>query len=405
MRLGLVARADNSGLGVQTLEFYKHMNPHKTMVVDISNLNGNKVYPERYPGAIVVKGIPTRLDIDSFLDGLDVVFVAESPYNYYLYDRAKELNVKVAVQYNYEFFDWFANPLYPKPDMLIAPSKWNYDVVDNWCRQNGVEHTYLHCPINRELLPFKTIKKARTFLHTAGRSAAHDRNGTETVIKASKYLESNAKIVIHFQGEQGLGHQATHSIDYYQQLLKDHGDPNKVTIKVMDFKNYQDVYKEGDVLLLPRRYGGNCLPLNEALSVGMPAIMSAISPNTDLLPEDWLVPASIVSSFTPRTKIDIYECDASALANKIDEFYEKDEVEMTLENIKANMIATQISWEIMELGYERTLEKLSEKNNTFSTARIGINIGDSTVLEITDGKTQKIKLERKNNDNDSSTSI
>lgn len=365
MRLGLIARADNSGLGMQTLEFYRHMRPDKTLVVDISDLNGNKVYRERYPErATFIDGFPNLGTIDEFLQDLDVVFIAESAYNYAFYERAKTLGVKTAVQYNYEFFDWMINPV-PLPDMFIAPSVWHFAEVNAWVNHtnqhtgSNMAHRYLHCPVNRQLLPFKEKHQARTFLHVAGRSAAHDRNGTYTIIEASKYITSEAQILIHFQGEQGLPHQATSSIEDYAEYLRLNGNEDRVTIEQIDHENYEDVYDQGDVLLLPRRYGGNCLPLNEALSCGMPVIMTDISPNQHLLHmAHWLVPAIKVGSFTPRTEIDIYEGDARALAERIDYFYSLSEDEMLNESRIANATAEQISWETMEPIYRETLEKL-----------------------------------------------
>lgn len=354
IKLGLLGRADNSGLGIQTHEFYRHMEPYRTMVVDISRLNGNKQYYERYDkDSTFIKGFPSLSDIDNFLQGLDMVFIAESPYSYELYSRARELGVKTAVQYNYEFFDWFVHPDWPIPDMLIAPSQWHFSRVKLFCETNKTKHIYLHCPVNRDLLPFREIRQARTFLHNAGRSASHDRNGTETIIEASRFLKSNAQIIIHFQGEQGLGHQTTNTIADYAKHLTLHGDEDKVTIEQVEFENYQNVYSEGDVMLLPRRYGGNCLPLNEALSVGMPVIMTDISPNNQLLPHSWLTPANKIDEFEPRTKIDIYETDPSILAAKIDEFYGLSEKEMLFENRMANNIAESISWEHMKPQYEK----------------------------------------------------
>lgn len=363
MKLGLIARADNSGLGVQTLEFYRHMQPAKTMVVDISKMNGNRIYTERYPDAQMVHGIPTAADIDRFLEGLDVVFVAEAPYNYHLYQRARELGVKTAVQYNYEFFDWFEHPDWPMPDMLIAPSKWHFAEINAWVNNTSLHghpmsHVYLHCPVNRELLPYRKIDEARIFLHVAGRSAAHDRNGTETVIEASKHLTTNARIKIHFQGEQGLPHQATKSWADYVQYAHDNGDASKLLIYRSEYDNYQDVYREGDVLVLPRRYGGNCLPLNEALSVGMPVIMPDISPNSQFLPPNWLVPAEVVSQFTPRTTVDIYGADPVALAAKIDEFYNMSRHAMWFENLRADNLAYTIDWRTMKPQYEKVLGDL-----------------------------------------------
>lgn len=356
MKLGLIARADNTGLGMQTWEFYKHMKPDKTMVVDISALNGNRQYPERYPDAMSIFGFPNDGDIRVFLQGLDCVFLAEAPYNFNLYSIAKEMGVKVADQYNYEFFDWIANPDLPKPDMLIAPSKWQYDFIQKFCEENHIVHEYLHCPVNREALPRKEIKKYRTFLHVAGRSAAHDRNGTMTVILAARYLKTDAKILVHFQGEQGLPHQATYSIhDYRTQHALNGGN---VEIIENEFENYSDVYAQGDAMVLPRRYGGNCLPLNEALSSGMPVIMTDISPNNELLPKRWLIPATHMDTFTPRMEVDIYGSDPKALAEKIDWLYNLGEMEAAFESSIANAIAEEIDWKVMAPKYRASLEAL-----------------------------------------------
>lgn len=358
MRLGLIARMDNSGLGIQTHNFYKFMNPARTMVVDISKFNGNRQYPERYPEATFIKGFPQSSDIDKFLDDLDVVFIAEAAYNPYLYSRAKELGVKVANQYNYEFFDWFNQPNELLPDMFIAPSLWNFKKVQDLCDERGIKHIYLHCPVDRSALPQRQIKQARVFLHVAGRSAAYDRNGTICVIRASRFLQSNAKIVIHFQGEQGLAHQTTTTYDEYLRLAETEGDLNRLSIQKVEFDNYQDVYAQGDVLLLPRRYGGNCLPMNEALSLGMPVIMSNISPNNKFLPHTWLIPAEQVGEFTPRTTVQIYGCRPRNLAHKIDDFYAMDEDTMWFENTRAGNIAQTISWDVMKAKYEEAFEDL-----------------------------------------------
>lgn len=362
MRVGLIARADNSGLGMQTWEFFNHMLPSKTLVVDMSSHNGNRIYGERYqgkPGVSWCMGIPNKGTIDEFLVDLDVVFIAEAPYNFYLYQRAREMGIKTAVQYNYEFFDWFKYPEYPKPDLLIAPSRWNYDVVERWCAEQGIKHVYLHCPVDRIKLPFRKNTQHRTFLHMVGRAAAHDRNGTETVIAASKYVKNkDAIILIHFQGEQGLGHQVTHTFDDYFNYLNEHGSDRNIMMQQQEYDNYQDVYKDADVLLLPRRYGGNCLPANEALSLGMPVIMTNISPNNAWLPKDWLVPAQKMGEFTPRMTVDIYGADPIALAMKIDEFANMSAEQVYAHNLIADGLARKIDWDELKGQYMEVLEAL-----------------------------------------------
>ena len=152
MRLGLWgARMDNSGLGQQTFEFYRHMNPNKVVVIDISMLEKTperrlKQYPERYIGTNlgkpnaeqsqinIIHGIPQEFEIRQFLNGLDVVFIAESAYNMSFYQIARQMGVKTAVQYNYEFFDWFGDSIWEVPDLFIAPTlgtmmKFSHSVI------------------------------------------------------------------------------------------------------------------------------------------------------------------------------------------------------------------------------------------------------------------------------------
>ena len=360
MKLGLIARSDNSGLGNQTLGFYKHLKPHRTLVVDISRLNSNKTYPDRYgkDGVEHIDGFPSDLQLHNFVQDLDVVLIAESAYSRNFYNIAKQHSVKVAVQYNYEFFDWFDAPDKDLPDMFIAPSKWHYNDVDKFCKDKDIKHLYLHYPVDRNDLPPRYIEKAQTFLHPAGKSAAHDRNGTYNVIDASKHVKSNVDIVIHFQGEQGLAHQMTATTQDYIEYAEKNGNMDKLIISVQEYENYQDVYAEGDVLILPRRYGGNCMPVNEALSVGMPVIMPNMIPNNELLPIEWLVPTATIDQFTPRTVVDINTVDPVLLAKKIDEFANMTTDDVIDNNSLANTIADSISWETMLPMYQTALEDL-----------------------------------------------
>lgn len=346
MRLGLVARADNTGLGNQTLEFYRHMNPDKVMVVDIGSLNGMVSNYDWYPNAQIVRGFPNRGDIDAFLDGLDVVFVAETPYNYYLYEKARQMGVKTVQQYNYEFLDYLAYPNYPNPDMLLAPSKWNYDKVQVIADQRGIKHMYLHCPVNRQKLQFRKIDSINKFLHIAGRPAAHDRNGTNTVIDAAPYMGSTS-VVITCQNQAHLN-------DYMQRSMHE----NIEYILSSDIKDYSELYDTADALVFPRRYGGNCLPMNEALSCGMPVMMTDISPNNQFLPRPWLTEAHKVGEFRPRTVIDIYETDPKVLGETMRQWANLSIDDTIAMNNEADKLAESVSWETLKPQYDQMLRDL-----------------------------------------------
>lgn len=355
MKLGLWgARMDNSGLGQQTFEFYKNMHPDKTLVLDISVLERlpervMKQYPERYANddsVTFIYGVPNDSDIRTFLDGLDVAFVCESAYNNDFYRVARDMGVKVANQYNYEFFDWLLYPQFVAPDMFIAPSTWNYDIVSEFCNTRGSKHVYLHCPVDREKIKYRHIGSATSFLHIAGRPAAHDRNGTYTFLNAISAANGMLSGIVVTQ----------------DKALADEIKSEYPSVKVLDkVENYEDLYKKGSVLVLPRKYGGNCLPMNEALAAGMPVIMSKLSPQADFLPSEWLVAAKETDiEFVPRVRIPVYECSPYELSLKMLWFKSLSSKDMYEQNERANELAESISWKVMASKYREVFEALCQ---------------------------------------------
>lgn len=355
MKLGLWgARMDNSGLGMQTWEFYRHMRPDKTLVVDISALEKlpervMQQYPERYTkdqiGEVnIIHGFPNEYDIRDFLRGLDVVFIAESSYRMDFYQIAREMGVKTAVQYNYEFFDWFGDSIWATPDMFIAPSTWHYEDVGAFCKQRDIKHVYLHCPVAREQIPRRFIDSGLSFVHIAGRPAAHDRNGTYCFLNAISASDGDLRGIVYTQ-DKALEQEIKSEFPSVEVRKTPH--------------NYTDLYKKGSVLVIPRKYGGNCLPLNEALSAGMPVIMSDLSPQNDFLPKRWLVEAKKTDiEFAPRFKVDVYECDPIALAFRMRWFASLSHDDMKEQSNIASDLADTISWKTMEPKYREVLEAL-----------------------------------------------
>src|SRR4249919_1601689 len=59
------------------------------------------------------------------------------------------------------------------------------------------------------------------------------------------------------------------------------------------------LYADFDALVM-RRDGWFCLRCNEALTSGLPVIMSNTSPNDSILPAEWLVPGAFDGGFTSR---------------------------------------------------------------------------------------------------------
>jgi glycosyltransferase involved in cell wall biosynthesis len=140
-------------------------------------------------------------------------------------------------------------------------------------------------------------------LHIGGKAAHLDRNGTRSIIEMLEHSTADYKMVIRTQSKLDLNTK----------------DP-RLSIEFDNVEKRQDMYSEFDAMVLPRRYAGLCLPMNEALMSGLPVFMTDISPNNKVLPKEWLASATKNSDFMARTKIDVYEVDSKELAKVVDDY-------------------------------------------------------------------------------------
>lgn len=349
MRIALLAYATDTGLGHQTQEFYKHMKPAKTLIADLSDFNGMPLFLDRFDGRFdgtdegiaAVKGIPNCDAMDWLSTDVDIIFVCETPLNYCLFEKAKRKGVPVVLQYNYEFLDYLQRTDIEAPAVLAAPSSWNRDKVE---AMNIAPVVDWPVPANTDDIKPRVIEKAQTFVHIAGKEAAHDRNGTFTFLEAAIKTGKRYKYRVY---AQNASERLTKRIT---AISRD------IDIELVEnTPNYADIYKSGDVLVMPRKYGGLCLPMQEALAAGMPVVMSDVSPNDQRLPKQWLVKATKKSSFMARTEIDIYETDVDHLAYKMAQLATDDEF-MQWSNKEALRLGKELSWETLKSYYESMLQ-------------------------------------------------
>jgi hypothetical protein len=311
MRIGIVARCDDTGLGNQTRELVNMLQPDKILLINSRFFNQNKQHPEWYDGydyKTTVKGFPTSSEIADFVKGVDVVISCETFYNPKFIDIARKYGVKTILQYNYEFFGNLTNPEWSLPDILVAPSLWNMDKVVQ-LYGDRCKVVYLPPPTNHE--NFKNAKEnnmSKThnrILHIGGKAAVKDRNGTNTVIDMLKYSNGDYEVVVKSQSELNVNYKN-----------------DRLTIENNTTKDPQDLYSGYDAMVLPRRYAGLCLPMNEALLSGLPVFMPRISPNNVILPDKWTVEASKIDEFKAKAIIDVYDVNPKTLAKTLDEYME-----------------------------------------------------------------------------------
>lgn len=343
MRIGLIARADNTGLGIQSKGFFDHI-PCKALVIDSSLLADRqteilKPHLDRFPGCTVYQlqpghgmcgGIPLNVLMD-FVSDIDILFAMETPYDYNFFSLCRNLGKKTILQLNYEFLDYPSNM--PLPDLFAAPSLWHFEDIPN-------VKTYLPVPVN--LKDFNPQSRFRTFVHNAGRPAIHDRNGTATFMNSLQYVRSEINVIINSQIPLSFNHITR--------------NPNvHIEMTFACRKNYYENYP-GGVFVLPRKYGGLCLPMNEAIAAGMPVISTDISPNNKWLPEEWLVESGFRGTFRSRKHIEMWEADQVKLAQKIDQFCDETFYHTAIQ--KVNGLRERISWESLLPKYHKTFKDL-----------------------------------------------
>ena len=244
--------------------------------------------------------IPSFAKYQEFLEGLDVMITAETPYTYEAWNWAKLLGVKTICQPNWELFDGLIQPNMPHPDLYMMPSYWHLEDM----KERFTNTDYMPPPTIEEdfeqvrEINFKRTGKRR-FVHVVGKPAIYDRNGWGAIMDALPQAKADFELVV-----------------FAQKEITGYSDP-RVKYHIFDIDDQTDLYRDFDALILPRRYGGLCLPMNEALMSGLPVIMTDISPNNKVLPKQWLLPSAITAQFEGRSTIDVYSPDN--LAAKLDE--------------------------------------------------------------------------------------
>lgn len=308
MRIALIARMDRTGLGYQTKALFDMLRPAKTLVIGSKPFNGNEQNmewfytgdPDRFTA--YTEGFPTTEAVSWLLTDVDIVITCEVPYHDALYAIARERGIKTVLQPNAELNPHFRHKELDLPDYFFLPSTW----YEKETRQLGVTTVVCPPPIALEA-DFKEIEKeigTVKVLHIAGKRALADRNGTDIVKKALKDFPG-VELTIREQSAE-------------------------------DFKEQKDMYS-GDfhIVLMPRRYGGLCLPMYEALSQGLPVLMSDIEPNRTVLPPEWLMRARNYREIMTKRLIKAYQTDTLHLQDAVARFRAMDQEQYDKERHKA----------------------------------------------------------------------
>ncbi|MBP6041813.1 hypothetical protein KA529_02235 [Candidatus Saccharibacteria bacterium] len=332
MRIGVLAFATETGLGYQAKSYIKHLPVTKVLELDSSLFHKNLTRQNWYKRSNRVKGFPEDKTLDKFVKDLDIVLFAETPINDKIYEIARANNVKTVNVVNWEFFDNTTKDKKLLPDAIIMPSKWYAEEANKFCKAAGIKVFQLHHPVDREVFQF-SLRNSRKHFHLAGRpTTEYDRNGTQDYLSA--YPEGAVTI----------------QKDSMAQRLKIQY-PNA---RILTNLEHSELYNSGDILVLPRQYGGNCLPLNEALSCGLPVIMPDVSPNNSFLPGEWLVQLESSELIDLGSKIELNKVSIDSMKQTVSAVASN----TVKHSMYANELAANISWEVMRKQYIDVFEDI-----------------------------------------------
>lgn len=334
MNVGLIARADNRGLGTMTHAFYRAMRPAKTLLVELGakTRQGFESWPERYPDATVVDWDGDCLDeptVRCWLEGLDVVYSAETFYDVRLVEWAEQAGVATVLHVMPEFYRADV-----RPTVVWTPTTWRRDTLPDSTRTVPV-------PVE---FPDRGVDYFRDgplrLVHVAGHRAAGDRNGTLIVLQALRMIRRPVEVRIFCQ-------------DPRMPSARGISPRVRLATRIGGVEDRWSQYDDADLLVLPRRYGGLCLPVHEAAASRLGLVLSATSPN-----DDW--PAMLLharpggSVRTAAGEIGFANVDPRILATAIDSLAQDPGTVERLRRL-ASEWANDHSWAALRPLYETEL--------------------------------------------------
>lgn len=291
-----------------TEEFCRHLRPAKTMVVTLPHEPRGPAHLDRYQaGEVTVvagmdEAIPERA-VWEFAEGLDVVYMVETPYRDDVFDIFRAAGVTTVLHAMPELF----RP-YWRPDHVWLPTGWRADVIAH----TNPQIVPVPVPTDRfrhgDILDNRARATRATFLHPVA-PAMLDRNGTRTVLEALELVKTRVRVICTGAPADmvGVRRDVRNRLVDLQWRERIEDDRTRV---------YPD---DAGCLLLPRRYAGLCLPMQEAAGLGWPIV------TTDLPPQnEWVHRAGLVRAFKRGDRpmgggrFDIFEADVTDLARAID---------------------------------------------------------------------------------------
>ncbi len=310
--------------------FARRMRPEKILVVHTEHNTRGKADASIFEGlggeVRSARRAPRRQDAEWLVAGVDSVFTTECFYGHEIPHAARARGVTSIIHGNPEM-----TGLGEICDVMLAPTKWRLDALP-------MDPRVLPVPTDFELLPTREPRPIKTLYHVAS-SAMCDRNGTDLLLQALGFV--NHELTLKIRG--GEPRRNTYHGNVTVEYLGHH--PGMF---------YEHWPEDVDALVLPRRYGGLCLPMQEAATLGLPIITLDLEPQREWFPSASLVPARIEEEVNMRGgRFQIHTCEPRRLGGAINALVQ----DPSFQRERSLAWAKAISWEALQDHYDDIFRK------------------------------------------------
>lgn len=323
MKIGSLVYATEQGLGRLAKSFYDAgVITHPIIVRHPSHPLQANWYPVSTPDVPIRGTYVGNPAIRDMIREVDALLFFETPFAWDLFRLCKEMRKRTFLMTMYECTPAQLPAL---PDVFLCPSVldlqyfrkeiWsNGDVGQPFLPYSGdSSRTVYFTPVPVDV-PWGFHTTAEVFVHNAGNGSFRDRNGTQAILEAWKYVKSPAKLILRAQRAAKLPY-----IDFINS-------DKRIDLRIGTFP-YNQLWHEGDVFIFPERFNGLSLPLQEARAAGMLVMAGDRFPMNTWLPKEPLIPVADTQKGRigpPYMEFDEAIYNPGDIAAKVDEWWGKD---------------------------------------------------------------------------------
>lgn len=318
LKIGLVGYNCNTGLGELNRQIATYVDVDRWLVKPHAKHKTNPPHDD-----VDTWICPTGVKVDKFVRSVDVVLFCETHYYNQLHAACQRLNKRMVCVPMQEWMPPGAKGWPQQVDLFICPNQYCYDLFSH-----VMPCIKFDWPVDTKRFQYKVRDKVKQFLYLHGHGGVQNRKGGP-VIKELLRLWPDAPVVVRSQAKE---------------------DWPAGTKFLPESPSNADVYSDADVLICPHTVDGLGLEPLEAMSCGMPTIV------TDGRPWDE-APAlvrirSTVTQSTFRRPVQVFTPDANHLLEICKEWINKP---IESEALAVREWAEKRSWDVLADRFTETV--------------------------------------------------